>query len=214
MSLFISFEGLDGSGKSSQIKKLTKRLEEHGVEYVVTREPGGTEFGEKIRTLLLDKSTDICTTADMLLFAAARAQHVHEVIEPNLKAGRIVICDRFVHSSLAYQGLSGDTRIANEIAMHGIVPRRVYLMDIEVQHAMSRLQSRSELDRFDSQSKEYFNKVRNRYLQMAESESDQFVILDATKPISTNSQIIWNDIERLIDIYKIGGLYANSIGIN
>lgn len=174
-------EGPDGAGKTTQLKLLGRYLQEAGCEVVLTREPGGTPLAETIRKILLDpQSQDIDPMTEALLYAAARAQHVAEVIRPALTAGKIVLCDRFIDSSIVYQGggrglAQEDIMKINEIATGGLKPHLTILLDLEPEEAFKRLAQRTskdsqELDRMEQESKVFYQKVREAYLALAQRE--------------------------------------------
>ncbi len=173
--LFITFEGIDGCGKSTQIKLLTGYLDEKGRDYLLVREPGGTVIGEKIRSILLDKENyEMSPAAELLLFEAARAQIVEEKIRPAVEAGKVVICDRFYDSTFAYQGVARDLGedvviSLNDIATSGLAPDITFLLDLSVKDAFARRQGRGEADdRMELLGLEFQEKVRNGYLKAAD----------------------------------------------
>jgi dTMP kinase len=190
---FITFEGLDGCGKSTQLEKLAGALRAQGLSVVLTREPGGTPTGEKIRRLLLDTGTSGLTPlAELALMFAARAQHIREVIQPGLSEGRIVLCDRFTDSSEAYQG--GGRKLSSEpvLALHHILcgdlpPELTILMDSDVAVSVERARRRNQSqggrgrdeNRFEQESRAFFGRVRNTYLAIAAREPQRVVVVDA-----------------------------------
>ena len=183
---FIVFEGLDGAGKSTLIEGLRRELKALGQTVNLTREPGGTELGENIRELLLRKNGDSPTPrTELLLYEAARAQHCEKIIEPALARGEWVICDRFSASSIAFQaggrGLNRKTiDELNHFATQGLVPALWVLLDLTTAEAMRRMQGR-ELDRFESENREFHERVRIRYLDLAKEDSDRWLVLDASR---------------------------------
>jgi dTMP kinase len=192
---FITFEGLDGSGKSTQIEKLGRSLRAHGVSVTVTREPGGTASGEKIRDVLLHSATSgLSPLAEMALMFAARAQHIHEVILPALAEGRVVLCDRFTDSTEAYQGGgrklgSKPVLLLHEILCGNLQPDLTILLDNEARFSIERarrrnrkhLSGRSEKDenRFEQESRAFFGRVRAAYLAIAARESHRVQVINA-----------------------------------
>ncbi|MFM7321718.1 MAG: dTMP kinase [Armatimonadota bacterium] len=179
---FITFEGPDGAGKTTQIARIEAWLGAEGRTVVRTREPGGDAVGEKVRGLLL--GTAMTPEAEFLLFAAARAQNVAEVVEPALAAGAVVLCDRFTDSSLAYQGhargLSLDfIRAANTFATRGRVPDRTVLLDLPAEVGSERRRREGDGNRLDNETLAFHRAVREGYLQIAAAEPDRFVIVDA-----------------------------------
>lgn len=185
--LFITFEGPDGSGKTTQIQKLKKYLLDKGIDAVLTREPGGTYIGEKIREIILDpKHQEMAYLTESLLYAASRAQHVSQVIMPALKAGKTVICDRFMDSSIAYQGygrkLGEKVRIINEIAVEGLVPDLTFLLLINPKEGKDRI-SVDALDRLEMEELNYHLDVYAGYMKLAEKYKDRILMVDGARKI-------------------------------
>ena len=187
--LFITFEGIDGCGKSTQRELLAEQLKQRGFEVVVTREPGGTVIGEDIRRLLVsDASIHIAPTTELLLYVAARAQHVAELIRPSVEAGSIVISDRYTDSTVAFQGYGRglDLEIVenlNRFATGGLVPDLTIVFDLDPAAARSRLGSRPVgglLGAFDEQHAEFHERMRAGYLRMATSEPSRIRVVDAS----------------------------------
>lgn len=169
--MFLTFEGPDGSGKTTQIRLLCDDLRRRGHDVFLTREPGGTRIGETIRDLILDPANgEMSPMAEALLYAASRAQHVEEAIRPALERGQIVICDRFMDSSIVYQGygraLGEPVRIINEIAVAGLVPDLTFLLLVEPETSRERLQS-GPLDRLEQEGHEYYKAVYDGYRDLA-----------------------------------------------
>jgi dTMP kinase len=202
---FITFEGLDGCGKSTQLEKLATALRSHGLQVVVTREPGGTQTGEKIRQLLLDTGTsDLAPLAELALMFASRAQHIKEVIRPALADGRVVLCDRFTDSSEAYQGGGRKMGSAPVLALHHILcgdlqPELTILMDSEVAQSVERARRRNKTrsgpkgdeNRFEQESRAFFGRVRNTYLAIAAREPQRVTVVDARgTPAATHKKIM------------------------
>ena len=182
--MFVTFEGLDGSGKSTQAELLRARLEGDGVDVVSTREPGGTELGEKLRDLVLHGG-HVTPWAEALLYAAARAQHVDEVIRPALERGAAVICDRYVDSSVAYQGVGRELGLErvlelNLAAVGGLLPDRTLLLALDAAAIDSRLTG--EHDRLERESEEFHARAAAGYRELAERFPERIVVLDATRP--------------------------------
>jgi dTMP kinase len=203
---FITFEGLDGCGKSTQLEKLAQRLRQQGFKVVKTREPGGTETGENIRKLLLDATTTgLSSMAELALMFASRAQHIKEVIEPGLAEGNIVLCDRFTDSTEAYQG--GGRKLGSDpvLKMHkiicgGLQPDLTILMDSDVAHSVERARRRnrsrssqnghSNENRFEQENRAFFGRVRDAYHAIAKREPRRVVPVDARGTIDqTHSRI-------------------------
>jgi dTMP kinase len=204
---FITFEGLDGCGKSTQAEKLAAVLREQGFQVLVTREPGGTATGEKIRHLLLDTSTSgLSPLAELALMFASRAQHIEEVIQPALAQGQVVLCDRFTDSTEAYQG--GGRKLGSEpvLALHRILcgnlkPELTILMDSDVAASVERARRRNRRrdptgrgeneSRFEQESRAFFGRVRNTYLAIAAREPGRVVVVDARGSANeTHAQIV------------------------
>ena len=202
---FITFEGLDGCGKSTQLARLAEKLSQQGFSVVLTREPGGTETGEKIRRLLLDTRTSgLAPMAELALMFASRVQHIQEVILPGLEAGQIVLCDRFTDSSEAYQG--GGRRLGSKpvLELHRVLsgdlqPDLTILMDSDVdpsvERARRRNRSRDNSDsndgRFEKESRAFFARVRNAYLDIAKREPERVAVVDARgTPDGTHAKIL------------------------
>ncbi|WP_058300535.1 dTMP kinase [Gorillibacterium timonense] len=185
--LFITFEGPDGSGKTTQIARVAAELSGLGLPIVATREPGGTAISDKIRSIILDpENREMADRAEVLLYAASRAQHVEEKIIPALKEGKIVLCDRFVDASIAYQGhgLGLDVHTVAEVnrfATGGLVPDRTYLIDVPVSVTEARLRARAaadpalSLDRIESKGSEYHERVRSSFHAIAEANPERIV---------------------------------------
>lgn len=188
---FITFEGIEGVGKSTNISRLVDAIESAGRGTLVTREPGGTPMAERIRDLVASHGDEAMPdVAELLLVFAARALHVNNVIRPALEAGTWVVCDRFTDSSRAYQGggrglpAADIDRLADWV--HGdIEPDLTILLDAPVEIGMQRAGKRSDPDRFESEQAEFFERVRLTYLQLAENEPERFVVVDATQPLET-----------------------------
>lgn len=201
MSMFITLEGPDGSGKTTQIRLLKTYLERKGYEVVQTREPGGTPISEKIRNIILDVNhTEMDPITEALLYAAARAQHVSEVIIPNLKAGRIVICDRFIDSSIVYQGYGrklGDcVRVINEVAVKGYMPNVTFLLKLDPSIGKSRIR---EHDRLEMEKIEYHNIVYDAYLKLEKEYPERIIGINANQSIEKIHQDIAVHMDRLLD---------------
>ena len=199
--LFISIEGPDGSGKSTQIEVLRKYFEKQGIDVLLTREPGGTPISEKIREIILDKNImEMDDMTEALLYAASRAQHVAEVIKPALAAGKIVICDRFIDSSIAYQGYGrelGDcVRVINEYAVRGCIPDMTFLMKMDPKVGKERI-SESEQDRLEQEKLDFHRRVFDGYIEM-EERFDRIIGIDAERSIDEISADIISHIERII----------------
>lgn len=188
-SVFITMEGPDGAGKTTQIELLKTYLEKKGYDSVITREPGGTEISEAIRQVILNKEfTQMAYTTELLLYAAARAQLVSEVIKPALEAGKAVICDRFVDSSAVYQGLGRGLGLeavygVNGYALDGVKPQLTILLDLDADEGIKRKKNQAELDRMEMESLAFHKKVVEGYRELAEYDKERIVKIDAALPI-------------------------------
>ena len=209
---FISFEGIDGCGKSTQLSLFRKMLEEHGNSVLYIREPGGTNIGEKIRSILLDKSnTEMFKETELLLFEAARAQIVREVIQPALDEHKIVLCDRFFDASIAYQGFARglnteDIEQLNSFASGNLEPDITFLLDISSEKALKRRNHRLDAeDRLELEGKEFMDQVRAGYLYLAEKKS-RIAVIDASSSEEKTAKKIeskfWEVINETDNIYR------------
>jgi dTMP kinase len=204
---FITFEGLDGSGKSTQIEKLARSLRAHGLSVTVTREPGGTTTGEKIREVLLHSATaGLSPLTEMALMFASRAQHIHEIILPALAEGRIVLCDRFTDSTEAYQGGGRKLGVKPVLHLHEILcgnlqPEVTILLDNEVAFSVERARRRNrgrknshsakDENRFEQENRAFFGRVRHAYLAIAEREPHRVHVINARgTPVETHTIIM------------------------
>ena len=203
MALFIVFEGGEGCGKSTQTRALCRRLSKDGFRAVLTREPGGTRLGERVRRYLKQTGeTQISPLAELFLIATARAQLVSEIIRPELEKGKTIICDRFTPSTLAYQGYGRGLDIdalrdVNSIATDGLYPDLVVLLDIPVEAGLGRKKSR-ERDRFESQSLAFHARVRRGYLDMAKADPERWLVVDGRLPRKVIERTIWGKVSVLL----------------
>lgn len=193
LGLFITFEGVEGSGKSTQLELLGRYLERKGYSILRTKEPGGTEIGLKIRRILLDSANrDTCPMTELLLYEAARAQHVKQVISPALAKGDIVVCDRFMDSTIAYQGFARGLDLEfleklNKLASCAVEPDLTILLDLDAEEGLSRAAKRIKAaagvgdaeDRFENFGLDFHQKVRHGYLQLAAKKPERIVVVDA-----------------------------------
>ena len=198
--LFISMEGGDGSGKSTQLDNIKKYFAEKGMESVFTREPGGTEISEKIRDIILDpENSEMNDMTEALLYAASRAQHVAEKIKPSLESGKNVICDRFVDSSIVYQGIGrniGDAvRVINGYAISGCLPDITIFLDISPENAMARISNRGH-DRLEREDLSFHQRIYEGYKKLvANDETGRLFAVDANR----SPEEVWVDIKLLLD---------------
>jgi len=203
MSLFITFEGGEGSGKTVQAKSLYRRLCRLSIPVVLTREPGGTPSGERIARLLKwSQDTDISPLTELLLFNASRAQLVKEVIRHGLESGKIVICDRYADSTTAYQsygrGLDLEmVRMINNIATQGLKPDLTVLLDIMVEEGQARKASKKH-DRFEREDTAFHQRVREGYLKLAREEPERWLVIDASQSKQRIREIIWQRVSQLL----------------
>jgi dTMP kinase len=209
--IFITFEGPDGAGKTTQLQRLAKELQGMGHEIVVTREPGGTAISDKIRSIILSPDNqEMVDQTEVLLYASSRAQHVHERILPALQESKIVLCDRFIDASVAYQayGLGVDIELVKAIsgfASSGLQATRTYLLDVPVEVSKERLLQRSQnsaqapLDRIEQKGFEYHNRVREGFHRIAEDEPNRVVIVNAHRTEDEIAVDILADCKRLLE---------------
>ena len=201
--MFITFEGIEGAGKSTQIKLLAEKLKSFNQEVCLTREPGGTLLGDEIRNILVDKRfKGINALTELFLFQAARVEHLTQIILPSLQSGYIVLCDRFTDATVAYQGYGRglpckEVERLNMLAASGVVPNKTILLDLLPATGISRVIKRfndraGEKNRLDEEKISFYERVRDGYLTLANLEPDRFIIIDASKDESLVSQEVWN----------------------
>lgn len=206
--LFISIEGLDGAGKSTQMQFIKEFLEKRSFQVLLTREPGGTNIGEKIREILLDpQHQEMADMTEALLYAASRAQHVEEFILPALKEGKVVLCDRFVDSSIAYQGGArglGQQAVKdiNSFATRGLQPNLTIFFDISPEISLGRIHP-EKVDRLEQEKVEFHKGVYDTYLSLAKENPNRIKIVKADRGISEISQDIENILVELIEKLKL-----------
>lgn len=201
----ISFEGSEGSGKSTQIAKLASRLQKAGRQVVATREPGGTEIGEQIRNIIVhnSKGDEMCAETELLLFTAARAQLVREVIAPALLRGAWVLTDRFLDSSTVYQGIARNlapdpVNQINQFAVGNVMPDLTLVIDVPTSVSLERISQRaSDLpDRMERENVNFYEKVREGYLLLAKQWPERVVVIDGTKQPRTIEQHVWDEVQK------------------
>ena len=209
---FITFEGIEGCGKTTQIKLLAEALRKGGHETVLTREPGGTTIGERVRSVLLDSAhQSMAPIAELLLYAAARNQHVEEVILPALNAGKTVLCDRYADATTAYQGAARDIdpKILSDvhaIATEGLWPELTVLLDLPAEAGLARALDRNRKDedaakedRFEREALEFHERVRSGYLAIAKSEPTRFAVIDASVGIEELHTRVLSAVEKFLN---------------
>lgn len=199
--LFITFEGADGSGKTTQLNNIKSFLEQKGFDVVVTREPGALEIGQKIRNILLHHDGIVADRCEMFLFLADRAQHIEMFIKPAIKDGKIVLCDRHTDSTIAYQGYGRGQDInllkeLNEIAVNTIKPDLTLVFDVSTEVAQERVGN--EKDRMESAGIEFHKKVRNGYLELQKQEPDRIKLVNANNSIEEVFEETKNIVEKLL----------------
>ena len=205
---FISFEGTEGVGKTTAIEQLCARLQARGIDYLRTREPGGSPFAERLREILLDPNTAINDDTELLLMFAARCDHMQQVILPALQRGTWVICDRFTDSTVAYQGFGradGDAIVRAKIDMlieQFVVqlPELTLWLDLPVLEGMARANKRSAADRFEQQATEFFTRVHQGFSVLASEQPERIQRIDASGSANEVSARIWQTIEEKLDI--------------
>lgn len=208
--MFISFEGIEGCGKTTQVHRLSCRLEGLGIPVLSTREPGGTSVGREIRAILLDaRNQHLSPLAELFLYAADRSQHMDEVVRPALAKGKWVLCDRFFDATTVYQGYSRGLdmrliRLLNETATGGLLPDITFLLDCPVDIGLRRAIHRNKeqdmegQDRFEQERKQFHESVREGYLRLSVKEKDRFIVIDATLEEKEMDAVIYAHIRPLL----------------
>ena len=199
--LFITFEGADGCGKTTQLNKLAQYLKDKGYDVVVTREPGAKGLGEKVREILLNYDGEVYDRCESFLFLADRAQHIDMLVNPAIEAGKIVLCDRHTDSSVAYQGYGRGLSIErinmlNKLAVNNRYPDLTIVFDVDIETSMARIGD--EKDRMESAGIEFFNRVRMGYLEIAKQEPDRGKIVDSKKSIAEIHTEVINLVENIL----------------
>ena len=205
---FISFEGTEGVGKTTAIEQLCARLQARGIDYLRTREPGGSPFAERLRDILLDPATDINDDTELLLMFAARCDHMQQVILPALQRGTWVICDRFTDSTVAYQGFGrahGDATVRRKIDMLieqfvEQLPELTLWLDLPVLEGMARANKRSAADRFEQQATEFFTRVHKGFSTLADEQPERIQRINALGSADEVSARIWQTVKEKLDI--------------
>jgi len=202
-SLFITFEGPDGSGKTTQIERLAKWFEKLNYTIICTREPGGTNTAEKIRQIVLDPCLPIKAEAETLLYLAARSEHVEKVIAPALMAGKIVLCDRFSDSTFVYQGITRGMdlkilRLMDAFATKGLKPDLTFLLDGLPERLVTRRKTRGIQDRFELEGLDFQQKVRAGFMQLAQEEKERIKVINALQELDDVTRDIITQVKKLL----------------
>jgi dTMP kinase len=203
----ISFEGSEGSGKSTQIARLAARLQKRGVDVVSVREPGGTEIGEQIRNIIVhnSKGDEMCAETELLLFTAARAQLVREVIAPALVRGAVVLSDRFLDSSTVYQGIGRNLALdpvhqINRFAVGNVMPDLTLVIDVPMEVSLARIRQRATdvPDRMERENIGFYKKIREGYLLLAKGMPERLAVIDGTQAEAVIEKAIWAKVQKLL----------------
>ncbi len=201
---FITFEGPEGSGKSTQIRRLSKRLEKTGQDFIMTKEPGGTPASDAIREVILDPELRIDPLSEFLLYSASRAQHVEEVIRPALDAGKLVVSDRFAGASVAYQGYGRGLELSfirelTERVTSGIYPDLTLLLDMEPERGLERVAKRGQKDRLEQADLSFHQEVRRGFLEQAKAD-ESWVVLDAEQAEEVLAEVTWQTVKEHLKV--------------
>ena len=204
--ILITFEGCDGGGKTTQLRLLAERLKQTNRAFLALREPGGTDVGEVVRSILLQKKhASLCAEAALLLFEAARAQLVHEIIRPALNEGKVVLCDRFMDSTTAYQGSGRHLSlkaidVLNAFATGDVCPNMTFLLDVPPKVSRQRVLQRTfnDLDRMEGEELNFYERVREGYLRLAEAHPERIVVVDACRDKKAVADFIWEKVHGIL----------------
>ena len=204
--ILITFEGCDGGGKTTQLRLLAERFKQTKRAFLALREPGGTDIGETVRSILLQKKhSSLCAEAELLLFEAARAQLVHEVIRPALNEGKVVLCDRFMDSTTAYQGAGRHLslkaiNVMNTFATGDVCPNRTFLLDVPPEVSRQRVLQRtfSGLDRMEGEELSFYERVREGYLRLATTYPERIIVVDACRDKQEIADFIWEKVQGIL----------------
>ena len=205
----MTFEGIEGSGKTTQVELLCKYLRELGYQVVRTREPGGTALGEALRKVLLQKDLHVLPLSELLIFMAVRSQHMEEVITPALARGAVVVCDRFVDATYAYQGYGrgvdlGIIATLNRLVTKGVTPNLTILLDCEVDVGLARkLVHNPRLDRFEQEEAAFHEQVKRGYLKLVEEDEKRFYVINGKRDIEATHIAIRDRVERLLESHGV-----------
>jgi dTMP kinase len=206
--MLITFEGIEGCGKTTQIELLYAYLEEAGYKIIKTREPGGTAFGEALRKVFLHENVEVYPLSELLVFMAMRAQHVEELIQPALKEGKIVLCDRFIDASYAYQGYGrgielGVIETLNRLVTKGIRPKLTILLNCPVNKGLARKAKAASMDRFEKENLSFHRKIKKAYDELSKEDPKRFFVVDGALDINTVHKTIKKKVEALLKHYGI-----------
>jgi dTMP kinase len=207
--MLVTFEGIEGSGKTTQVELLCKYLQEKGCQVVRTREPGGTALGEALRRVLLQKDLNVLPLSELLIFMAVRSQHMEEVIMPALSRGAVVICDRFVDATYAYQGYGrgvdlGIIATLNRLVTKGVTPNLTILLDCDVNVGLRRkLLNGDQSDRFEQEDAAFHERIKQGYLRLAEEDEKRFFVVNGKRDIGVTHMAIKERVERLLESHGV-----------
>lgn len=198
--LFITFEGIDGCGKSTQLNLLAEHLKSNGTDVVITREPGAKGLGEKLREILLNYDGEVSSNCEAFLFLADRAQHIDTIVKPAIEAGKVVLCDRHTDSTIAYQGYGRGVdleqiKMLNKLATSGFSPDLTFIFDLDIETAFARVGKTQ--DRMESAGLDFFERVRKGYLEIAKQEPDRVKVINSKDSIEDIFKQVKNVVERL-----------------
>lgn len=200
---FITLEGIEGSGKSTSLDTISKSLETHNIEFIVTKEPGGGPLGKDLRKMLLDKKTSISSEVELLLMMADRKNHIDNIVEPSLEKGVWVISDRYLDSSYAYQGGGRQIDVSKIDLLTELlklpIPDLTLLFDLSPEIALQRAKNRSELDRFESEPIDFHQRIREAYLTLANDNIERYVVIDASKDIQNVKDQVQKQLNQFIN---------------
>ena len=200
---FITLEGIEGSGKSTSLDTISKSLETHNIEFIVTKEPGGGPLGKDLRKMLLDKKTSISSEVELLLMMADRKNHIDNIVEPSLEKGVWVISDRYLDSSYAYQGGGRQIDVSKIDLFTELlklpIPDLTLLFDLSPEIALQRAKNRSELDRFESEPMDFHQRIREAYLTLANDNIERYVVIDASKDIQNVKDQVQKQLNQFIN---------------
>lgn len=203
--LFITFEGIDGCGKSTQLREIAQKLSADSLPVVVTREPGGTAIAEKIREILISpQNSEMVNECELLMYLAARAQHVREKILPALQGGSIVLCDRFQEATFAYQGFGRNIPLdflkqVNFFATGGLVPDCTFIFDISVDLSYARMQKMNKIkDRLEQNDRSFYERISAGYRFLAEAEPQRVLLIDGSRPVEEISEVVYNRLKGIL----------------